>query len=175
MRYASIAVATVVLTTLSMMPAIAATSADTTVTFTVEATDGLNITAPASAALSDTTPGGDASGSLGVVTVTDERSAINASWTVTAELASSFTTGTQTPAETIYGSNVDYAPGPAINPVNGPFVPGGTGPLFAPRTAFSRSLAAGNNSVSWNPTLTVHVPAAAVAGDYTGVVRHSVA
>ncbi|MEJ8640037.1 hypothetical protein [Streptomyces sp. MS2.AVA.5] len=98
-----------------------------------------------------------------------------ANWTATAALSSSFATGGGTPAETISGADVDYAPGAAINPVNGPFVPGSPGDLGALRPAFSRPSGSGDNSVSWNPTLTVHVPAEAVAGEYTGVVRHSVA
>jgi hypothetical protein len=175
MRYASIAVATALFTAIAATPAIAASSADTTVTFTVNATDGLNITAPASAALSNTTPGNDATGSIGVVTVTDQRSTIDTHWTATAALFLPFTTGTQTAAETIPRANVDYDPGAEINPVNGPFVAGTPGDLSASRTAFSRPSGSGNNSVSWNPTLTVHVPATAVAGLYTGTLRHSVA
>ena len=45
--------------------------------------------------------------------------------------------------------------------------------LSSPATAFT--LGVGNNSATWDPTLIVAVPAAAVAGIYTGTVTHSVA
>ncbi|MFI2458219.1 hypothetical protein [Streptomyces sp. NPDC019539] len=169
-----IAVAAAAIAGLSAPPSMAAPSDDTTVTFTVNATDGLNITAPASATLSAATPGNDSSGQMGVVTVTDERSTLNTTWEATVT-STDFTTGGETPAETIGSELVDYSPGAAINPVNGPFTPGSAGDLGAPLVAFSRASGNGNNSVSWNPTLTVNVPPAAVAGTYTGTVTHSVA
>jgi hypothetical protein len=43
------------------------------------------------------------------------------------------------------------------------------------RTAFTLTLGVGNNSFTWNPSLIVAIPAAAVAGLYTGTVTHSVA
>jgi hypothetical protein len=33
----------------------------------------------------------------------------------------------------------------------------------------------GVGGVSWDPTITVHMPAQAVAGTYTGTITHSVA
>jgi hypothetical protein len=47
--------------------------------------------------------------------------------------------------------------------------------LTSSRTAFTLASGVGDNSLSWNPTLIVAVPAAAVAGTYTGTVTHSVA
>jgi hypothetical protein len=47
--------------------------------------------------------------------------------------------------------------------------------LAASRTAFSAGSVVGNNSVSWNPTVTINIPSAAVAGTYSGTVTHSVA
>ena len=47
--------------------------------------------------------------------------------------------------------------------------------LSTARTAFSVLLAVGNNTVAWNPTVVVTVPASAVAGTYTGTITHSVA
>ncbi|MFJ6631803.1 hypothetical protein ACIQMR_10455 [Streptomyces sp. NPDC091376] len=169
-----IAVAVTSVVGLSGSTATAAPTDDTTVTFAVNATDGLNITAPASASLSATTPGNDSTGQMGVVTVTDERSTLNTTWEATVT-STEFTTGGGTPAETIGSELVDYSPGAAINPVNGPFTAGSNGDLSDPLVAFSRASGNGNNSVSWNPTLTVNVPAAAVAGTYTGTVTHSVA
>jgi hypothetical protein len=47
--------------------------------------------------------------------------------------------------------------------------------LSTPATAFTLTLGVGNNSATWDPTLIVAVPAAAVARPYTGTVTHSVA
>lgn len=47
--------------------------------------------------------------------------------------------------------------------------------LSSPATAFRLTLGVGNNSATWDPTLIVAVPAAAVAGLCTGTVTHSVA
>jgi hypothetical protein len=35
-------------------------------------------------------------------------------------------------------------------------------------------VAVGNNSVTWNPTVLITLPAQAVAGKYTGTITHSV-
>jgi len=42
-------------------------------------------------------------------------------------------------------------------------------------TAYSGTALVGANTATWNPTLVVNIPAAAVAGTYTGTVTHSVA
>ncbi|WP_327687268.1 hypothetical protein [Streptomyces sp. NBC_00467] len=173
-RPLSIVLAAAAVVGVAVTPAAAAPTDDTTVTFTVQATDGLNITAPESATLPTTTPGNETSGQMGVVTVTDERSTLNTTWVATVT-STVFTTGGASPAETIDNDLVEYSPGPAIDPVNGPFTPGAAGDLGGPLVAFSRASGNGNNSVSWNPTLTVNVPASAVAGTYTGTVTHSVA
>jgi len=47
--------------------------------------------------------------------------------------------------------------------------------LSVARTAFSLTGGGGTNSASWNPTLSVLVPASAVAGTYTATITHSVA
>jgi|SRR5215203_5526506 len=171
----TLAAGAVAIAVATVFPAMAATTADTTVTFAVTATDGLNISAPTDATLSSAAPGNNATGPLGTVTVNDQRSQLNSTWTATASLPTAFTTGGGTANETIGGGNVTYAPGTEINPVNGPFTAGATGTLASARTAFSRTSGSGDNSVSWNPTLTVAVPASNVSGTYTGTVRHSVA
>ncbi|MET8448017.1 hypothetical protein [Streptomyces sp. NPDC005209] len=151
------------------------TAADTVTTFTVTATTGLTISAPGSASLSSAAPGGSATGSMGVVTVNDQRSQLGTTWTATVALSAAFTTGGGTAAETITGSSVTYDPGTATAETNAPHTPGSTGTLASSRTAFSRASGDGANSVSWNPTLTVAVPPSKVSGNYTGTVTHSVA
>jgi hypothetical protein len=47
--------------------------------------------------------------------------------------------------------------------------------LTTSRTAFSETVAGLNSSATWNPTVVITIPAASVAGTYTGVVTHSAA
>ncbi|WP_433497196.1 hypothetical protein ACQP1K_19780 [Sphaerimonospora sp. CA-214678] len=96
--------------------------------------------------------------------------------------ATSFTTGGKTAAETIPSSAVSYWSGPATAATGpGTFTPGQANAAAAQslnvtRTAFSHTQSSeGGNSVSWDPTVIVHVPSGAVAGAYTGTVTHSVA
>jgi hypothetical protein len=46
--------------------------------------------------------------------------------------------------------------------------------LTVPRTAFSLTAGSSVNSASWNPTLSLKAPAAALAGTYTATITHSV-
>jgi hypothetical protein len=162
-------------------PALAATTGDTTVTFAVNA-GALNITVPPTANLGSGAPGGTITGQLGTVTVTDQRGLLLAAWTASVT-STNFTTGAASAAETIPATAVNYWSGPATaNSGLGVTVPGqptaaAAQPLStsAALTAFSKAVGVGDNSTSWNPTLIVNVPAAAVAGTYTGTVTHSVA
>ena len=160
-------------------PAQGATTAGTTATFTLTA-GGLAITAPASKELGNGSPGGAASAQLGTVKVDDTRGALLATWTAKVS-SSSFQTGGKTAAETIANTNVQYWSGATtVTSGTNVFVPGqatalAAATLSAETTAFSATGGVGNNSASWNPTFIVNIPAAAVAGDYTGTVTHSVA
>ncbi|WP_433434989.1 hypothetical protein [Nonomuraea sp. CA-141351] len=160
------------------------TTCSTTVTFTVTAEDGLTITVPGptpAVNIGDAAPGGQISGQLGSVTVTDQRAALDATWVASVIAATGgFKTGTSTAPETIANSDVYYWSGPfTANTGNAPCTPGqadaaAAQSLDTSRTAFSKTSGSGDNSCTWNPTLVVHVPAAAVAGTYTGTVNHSV-
>src|SRR5438046_603718 len=57
-------------------------------------------------------PGASVTSQLGAVTVTDDRAALNATWTATVS-ATSFTTGGATATETIANSALSYWSGPA--------------------------------------------------------------
>ncbi|MEW2385776.1 hypothetical protein AB0873_27320 [Micromonospora sp. NPDC047707] len=160
-------------------PAAAAPSGDTIVTFTV-ATADLNITVPAAVNLGSVFAGNSITGELGNVTVTDERAALTATWTATVS-ASSFTTGSGTPEETIVPGLVEYWSGPALaTSGTGIFVPGQPSQadavtLSVPRTAFAKTSGSGNNSATWAPDIRIAVPNTAVGGTYSGVITHSVA
>jgi hypothetical protein len=160
--------------------ALPARAADTTTTFSLAA-GALSISAPASSDLgTGSTGSGTLSAQLGGVTVTDTRGALAGTWTATVS-STDFTTGGGTANETIAKGQVTYWSGTATaSSGTAVFLPGqatalNAQDLSAARTAFSASAIVGNNSASWNPTLTVNVPAAAVAGTYTGTVTHSVA
>lgn len=169
----------IALTAASGLAMAGAATADTTTTFTIT-TGGLAVSQPATASIGSGAPGGTISGSLGSVTVTDTRAALLGSWTATA-VATAFTTGTGTAAETIPAADVSYWSGlPTAVTGLGLFTPGQATVankvvIDTAKTAFSRDASAGNNSAAWNPTIVVAVPTDAVAGDYTGTVTHSVA
>ncbi|GAA1267183.1 hypothetical protein Psi02_08950 [Planotetraspora silvatica] len=150
-------------------------AADTITTFTITA-GALTITAPPTANLGTVASGATSvSAQLGTVTVTDTRGLLVATWTATVS-STAFTTGGGTPAETIANTAVNYSPGTATATSGlATFTPGTAGTLGTPRTAFTATLGVSNNSASWNPTVSVAIPAAAVAGTYTGTITHSVA
>ncbi|WP_371778405.1 hypothetical protein [Streptosporangium subroseum] len=157
------------------LPAAAAPTGDTIVTFEITA-GTLDIVVPATADLGDVAAGATSvSGQLGPVTVTDTRGALDAGWVVTVS-STAFTTGAATPAETIPASAVTYTPGAATaTSGTATFTPGTPDDLATPITAFSATDIVGNNSATWNPTITIALPPAAVAGVYTGTITHSVA
>ena len=155
-----------------------ASAADTTATFTVSG-GALSIAAPASKALgSGAIAGTVAAVQLGDVTVTDARGALAGAWTATVSSTDFSTTGEGAPA--IAKANADYWSGAATTSGTATFLPGqllaaNKVTLAAARTAYSASAIVGNNSATWNPTMSVTIPAAAVAGSYTGTITHSVA
>ncbi len=164
----------VTLAVAAALPAAASTTGNTTTTFALGG-GGLSITVPASADLGNApASSGTLVGTLGNVTVTDTRAGLATSWTVTVS-SSDFTTGGGSAAETIDSDQVSYAPGGATAETgSATFAPGTPGPLYPARTAFSATNTIGSNSATWDPTLTVNVPAQAISGSYTGTVTHSV-
>lgn len=133
----------------------------------------LTLTAPSSANLGSGTPGSNITGLLGPVTVNDDRALLAASWTATAS-STDFTTGGGTPGETIPASAVTYDTGTVSH----------TGIITidafditlsnSAQTVVTGTAGTGNNSATWDPSITVAVPAGAVGGTYTGTVTDSV-
>ena len=150
----------------------AAGDPSTTVTFAVT-TGALSISVPASANLGSGAPGTDISSALGPVTVTDDRALVSASWTVTAS-STDYTTGGGTGPEIIPATDVDYAVGTITK--TGTITATGTNITMTndTQTVVTGSAGVGDNTASWDPRITVHVPAAAVGGTYTGTIAHSV-
>jgi hypothetical protein len=152
---------------------------NTTVTFTVTSTGTLSMTAPESVNLGTGAVGTTIAGALGPVTVTDDRALDAASWTVTAS-ATDWTTGAGTTVETIPAGDVTYDPG-TITP-SGTITTTGSiitlanaavGPAVDP-TVVAGTAGVGDNGATWDPTISVAVPADAVAGDYVGTLTQSV-
>lgn len=156
-------------------------AAGTSVSFTLTAAGGLTISVPTSANLGTVpTASGTLSAKLGAVTVTDDRGLLNGNWTASV-VSTDFTTGAGSAQEKIAAANVYYWSGAATaTSGTGVFTPGqllaaNKVSLSVSRTAFSATSTAGNNSVTWDPTVEVSIPATAVVGAYTGTVTHSVA
>jgi hypothetical protein len=154
-----------VLTAAVALPA----AADTTATFTLTA-GALAISAPTgSVSLGTRSVSNSAttiSGSLGVVTVSDQRGGAT-TW-VTSVISTAFTppAGPADPA-----SNVNYSAGAmtASATVVATAVPG------VDLTGVTTVASTGISSVSWNPTISVVVPANYAPAVYTATITHSVA
>lgn len=155
---------------LAVGTATSASAADTTTTFVVNG-GGLAITAPASKALGNGGPGSSSvSAELGNVAVTDTRAGV-IGWGATAA-STDFISGTKT----IVKGQVNYSAGVTVTSSGtAVFTPGTPGAFGAtPNTAYTAMAVVGNNSATWSPTLTVSIPADALAGTYGATVTHSV-
>lgn len=144
----------------------------TTVTFAVTS-GALSMSAPVSVDLGSGAPGTTISGALGPVTVTDDRALLSASWTATAS-SSGWTTGGATGPETIPASDVGYDPGSITT--TGTITATGT-PITLSGTAtpvVTGTDGVGDNTATWDPAISVAVPASALGGVYTGTLTQSV-
>jgi hypothetical protein len=164
----------------AFIPAVAdAASSNTTVTFNLVG-GTLSIAAPASVSLADVASSTTAStetGQLGSTTVTDTRGSLVGVYTV-AVTSSNFTTGAAGPTQTILGSTVTAFSGPATftNTSAGSVHVTTTAPVAAAGVVpiEGNSAYSGNDSSSYNPTITIPVPATNVAGTYTGTITQTV-
>ena len=134
----------------------------------------LSMTAPISANLGATAPGGSASASLGTVQVIDSRG-FGAGWTATVS-STGFTTGNGTAPETIPASDAYYditgfgsITGSATFSTAPQTILSGT-----PQAVVSATNVGGTMSATWDPLIGVNVPPAAIAGQYTTTIVHSV-
>jgi len=145
----------------------------TTASFTLTA-GSLTITQPATATLGVASTGAlTLSGSLGTVSVSDGRGLLTATWTASV-VSTNFTTGGGSTYETVTASNIAYASGTAITTGVGVFTPGVLASMSSSGTAGSWA-GNGDNTASWNPTITFTLSPSQVAGTYSGTVTHSVA
>ena len=149
-------------------------AADTITTFSITG-GALTISVPASTVNLGSTGAGSLtfSGQLGNTSVTDNRGALAAAWTVTVA-STNFVTGTATANETVANSAVAYSSGLATSTGNGAFVVGAVPSLAAPGVGPTWA-GIGVNSSTWNPTLSFTLLPSQVAGTYTGTLSQSVA
>ena len=182
-----LAVATVMsvgLAALVPATASAAGSGDTASTFTLTGNaSGLSIAVPDGSTTpvdlgSTTTGSASLTHALGNVTVTDTRGSLAATWTVTGS-TTNFVTGGSTANETVAKANVGYYAGAGTAQAGqlGAFTPVGTAltpvPLAA-ATPVGAWAGVGNNTVSFNPTVTFTLLPSQIAGTYSGTITHSV-
>lgn len=155
----------------SFVPAEAAPG-DTTTTFSITAAGGLEISAPSSANLGSVASGSaSVSGKLGDVTVTDQRGALLGNWTATASSTAFAHDGTDRTKD-IAALNATYLTGLVSN--TGLGVSAGAGGLMGAPVIAAARVGAGNNTSTWDPTITVALPPQAVVGTYTATITHSV-
>jgi len=153
-------------------PAQAASSADTTVTFTLEI-GALSITAPVSKDAGNFVGLSNPVFSLGTVSVDDARGAPGASWAATA-VSTDFTDG----LFTIPAGNVLYmTPGNLTTTGAGCSYTNGA-PTFtvigSSTNVLSASGCSGSNTASWDPVIQITLPLNTTSGTYSGTITHAV-
>jgi hypothetical protein len=139
----------------------------------------VSIAVPANANLGSTSIGSTLTAQLGSVTASGGGIL---GVQVTASVAcSDFKTGSGTAAETISKTNVFYWSGPATawSGLLGSGTPGQPTSADQVSCATSQEAFGGQAlllsvSVTWDPTIVIHIPASAVKGTYTGTVTHTV-
>jgi hypothetical protein len=156
---------------LVLAPALPAGAADTPVSILLSG-GALSISVPgavalASGAVTDTS----VSGQLGSVTVTDSRAADPASW-IASVSGTPFVNGTHSLGAETYSTGVVSSTGIPISQFTI------TSPLTLSTTPQAtvtlNPTSSGNNTATWDPTISVDVPAGSVAGTYSAVITHSV-
>lgn len=155
-------------------PAIAATEGSTTATVTV--TGGfLSITTPADAGSlgtrANTVNGGAISRALGEVQVLDARSATAGSGWVTSVISTAFTPGA---GSAIAASAVSYSAGTIAKTGTATYAANDPGDLTGVSAAVTATGITGDNTATWDPTITVAVPGGATVGVYSATITHSV-
>ena len=145
--------------------------ATTPTTFTLTA-GGLSISAPTGSVSLGSQPVSNSSftitGSLGVVTVSDQRGGVT---TWTASVISTAFTPPSGPADP--AANVSYAAGTITQA--GVVAAAVTAADLTGVTTVVNGASAGISSASWNPTISVLVPANFAPGVYSATITHSVA
>ena len=142
---------------------------DTTTTFSING-GALSVTVQADATLTNAGTGAaSVTGNLGAVGVTDNRGG-TANWNVIST-STVFTNA----AGGATSNGVTYNAGTVAETGDMTIADGSNVPLNGSAAEVAGPTAvAGNNTASWNPTLTVSLPSNALAGAYSGTVNTSI-
>jgi hypothetical protein len=156
------------------LPISAVAAGDSAATITVQG-GFLSITVPPNAGnlgtRSNTVNGGTISGALGQVQVNDARSAAAGSGWVASVISTAFTP----PAgPAIAASAVSYSVGTITKVGTATYTANDPGNLTGVSPAVTATGITGDNSATWNPTVTVTVPGGMAAGVYSATITHSV-
>jgi hypothetical protein len=171
---AALLVAALATAATSDTPAWAATTGGTTASFTL--TGGtLSITVPTGTVTLSSTPETVASqvvsGSLGQVQVNDARSPAAGSGWVATVISAAFTPSTGT---AIAASAISYSAGPITKVGTATYTANNPVDLTATVAVVTASGITGDNSATWNPTISIAVPGGMAAGTYGALITHSV-
>jgi hypothetical protein len=135
----------------------------------------LGITVPTDAGnlgtWTNTVGGGSVSGPLGQVQVSDARSAAAGSGWVASAISTAFTPPT---GPAIAASAVSYAAGPITKVGTATFTANDPSALTGVAPVVTATGITGDNSATWNPTISVAVPGGTAAGVYSATITHSV-
>jgi hypothetical protein len=156
------------------LPAAVAAPGVTAATITVQG-GALLIAVPADAGnlgtRSNSVDGGTISGVLGLVAVSDARSAAAGSGWVASVISSAFTPAS---GPAIPASAVSYVAGPITKVGTATFTANDPASLTGVAPAVTATGITGDNSATWSPTITVTVPGGMAAGVYSATITHSV-
>jgi hypothetical protein len=173
---AAIAALTLSLTTVATLavPAFAATAGGTTASFTL--TGGtLSITVPTTPVSLGSSPeavaGQVISGPLGQVQVTDARDPAAGSGWVATVISAAFTPGA---GPAIAASAISYNAGPITKVGTATYTANNPVDLTATVAVVTASGITGDNSATWNPTISIAVPGGTAATSYSALITHSV-
>lgn len=148
---------------------------DSTATITI--TGGtLGITVPATAgnlgaARPNTVAAGTISGALGEVQVNDARSAAAGAGWVASAISTAFTPPS---GPAIAASAVSYSAGAVVKVGTATYTANDPGSLTGVSPVITATGITGDNSATWNPTITVAVPGGMAANVYSATITHSV-
>jgi hypothetical protein len=155
-------------------PAGASPPGSTTATITITG-GALSISVPVGAGNLGSQPdavGGETiTGPLGQVQVLDARNAAAGSGWVASVISTAFT---PTSGPAIAASAVSYATGAITQVGTATYVANNPPNLTGVAPAVTASGITGDNSATWNPTITVTVPGGMAAGVYSATITHSV-
>jgi hypothetical protein len=148
--------------------------AGTPATITIQG-GALSITVPTDAGnlgtRANTVSAGTISGPLGQVQVSDARSAAAGSGWVTSVISTAFTP----PAgPAIAPSAISYTAGPITKVGTATYTANDPFDLTGVAAVVTATGITGDNSATWNPTITVTVPGGMAAGIYSATITHSV-